>query len=270
MNNAIITFVIPVRHPENARDWQSLKLNLQQTAKSIAAQTNAAWKGVIVANDGADLPVLPEKFEVVRVNFPPNPHYDLRSDNRQKVYDAVRLDKGRRILKGILDSERTPFYMVVDDDDFVSNKIAQFVSQHPKANGWKINKGYVWAEGGTWLYALDTFDRKCGTSMIVNSKLYSLPERFEEADETYIKEVFGSHIMLAPLLVKRQTPLAKLPFRGAIYRVGHSGAHSKSENLIRTFITPKYNWKRPWRFATNFLNFRRLKDDISEEFFGRR
>lgn len=268
MNSAVITFIIPVRHPENARSWQILKSNLQQTVKSIAGQTNAAWRGVVVANFGADIPPLPDQFEIVRVDFPPNPHHDLRSDNKEEVYDAFRLDKGRRVLQGILKSERTPFYMIVDDDDFVSNKIAQFVTENQHANGWKIDRGYVWTDGGAWLYNLENFDRKCGTSLIVNSKLYELPERFDDASEAYIKEVFGSHIMIAPLLEKRNTPLAKLPFPGAIYRVGHVGAHSKSENLMRTFIASKYNWKRPWRFVTNFKNFRRLKGKILFEFFG--
>ena len=35
-----ITFIIPVRHQANAKDWTRLKGNLQQTAISIAAQTN--------------------------------------------------------------------------------------------------------------------------------------------------------------------------------------------------------------------------------------
>ena len=54
-----VTFIIPVRHQSNSKDWSSLKVNLAQTITSISAQTNKNWHAVIVANQGADLPDLP-------------------------------------------------------------------------------------------------------------------------------------------------------------------------------------------------------------------
>ena len=69
---SLVTFIIPVRHQDNARDWSLLKANLVQTIASISNQTNDDWRGIIVANEGADLPDLPERFGVVRVIFPPN------------------------------------------------------------------------------------------------------------------------------------------------------------------------------------------------------
>ena len=54
-----LTFIIPVRHQDNARDWALLKANLTQTAASIASQTHPGWRALVVANEGADLPDLP-------------------------------------------------------------------------------------------------------------------------------------------------------------------------------------------------------------------
>ena len=58
----LVTFIIPVRHQANASDWNALKARLSQTVASIAGQSNADWRGVIVANEGADLPDLPPQF----------------------------------------------------------------------------------------------------------------------------------------------------------------------------------------------------------------
>src|SRR3954468_18580989 len=91
----VVTFVIPVRHPDNARNWPALIARLAETARSIAAQTDDGWRGISAANTGAELPPLPAGFEIVRVPFPPNPLYDLTEANRQAAYDAVRFDKGR-------------------------------------------------------------------------------------------------------------------------------------------------------------------------------
>ncbi|MGO7360364.1 galactosyl transferase, partial [Rhizobium ruizarguesonis] len=44
----LVTFIIPVRHQENARDWSRLKANLTQTVASISKQTNGDWRGIIV------------------------------------------------------------------------------------------------------------------------------------------------------------------------------------------------------------------------------
>jgi hypothetical protein len=120
----LVTFIIPVRHQDNARDWSLLKANLVQTIASILNQTNDDWRGIIVANEGADLPDLPERFDVERVTFPPNDMHELgKSGNMEDFYDAFRADKGRRVLKGMLRARGSRFFMIVDDDDFVSARI---------------------------------------------------------------------------------------------------------------------------------------------------
>ena len=58
MNDCVVTFIIRVRHQENAKDWNALKAHLKQAAQSIAAQTDSRWQAFVVANDGADLPEL--------------------------------------------------------------------------------------------------------------------------------------------------------------------------------------------------------------------
>ncbi len=128
----LVTFIIPVRHQDNARDWSLLKANLMQTIASISNQTNDDWRGIIVANEGADLPDLPERFGVERVTFPPNDMHELgKAGNMEDFYDAFRADKGRRVLMGMLRARDSRFFMIVDDDDFVSARIVQHASENP-------------------------------------------------------------------------------------------------------------------------------------------
>ncbi len=162
-----------------------------------------------------------------RANLP-NQLYDLHNAGRGQVYEAVGLDKGRRILTVMLSARNSRFFMIVDNDDFVSANIVEFAARNADANGWKIDRGYLWNEGGRLLLHHNDFANFCGTSLIIRSDLYRLPATFEDADIDYIKSMLGSHVHIGKMLADQGHPLGSLPFRGAIYRVGHSGAHSKS------------------------------------------
>lgn len=264
----LVTFVIPVRHQDNASDWSLLKANLVQTIASISNQTNDDWRGVIVANEGADLPDLPERFVVERVAFPPNDMHELGKASREDFYDAFRADKGRRVLMGMLRARDSRFFMIVDDDDFVSARIVQHASENSDANGWTIDHGYIWDHGGKLLLGDDDFNHLCGTSLIIRSDLYDLPERFQDASIDWIKSMLGSHVRIADILAKRGTPLATLPFRGAIYRVSHSGSHSKAPGILVKYFLSWEAFKRPRRMLRNLGRLRLVGEAEKREFFG--
>jgi len=266
--STLVTFVIPVRHQANSKDWIKLKANLTQTIASIASQTDPNWRAVIVANEGADLPNVPNGFNVVRVDFPPNEMYEQQGNDKEIFYDAVRLDKGRRVLKGMLHVRDTAFYMTVDDDDFVSNSLVSYVAQNKNANGWKINDGYVWGDGGKLLYIHHDFANFCGTSLIISSDLYTLPDSFENASDEYIKTMLGSHVKISKILADKGTPLSSLPFLGAVYRIGHAGAHSKSPSLIKKYFFNKYLMIRPHKLLRNLLNLRYVGKTFKQQYFG--
>ena len=264
----LVTFVIPVRHQDNASDWSLLKANLVQTIASISNQTNDDWRGVIVANEGADLPDLPERFVVESVAFPPNDMHELGKASREDFYDAFRADKGRRVLMGMLRARDSRFFMIVDDDDCVSARIVQHASENSDANGWTIDHGYIWDHGGKLLLGDDDFNHLCGTSLIIRSDLYDLPERFEDASLDWIKSMLGSHVRIADILAKRGTPLATLPFRGAIYRVSHSGSHSKAPSILVKYFLSWEAFKRPRRMLRNVSRLRLVGEAEKREFFG--
>lgn len=265
----MLSFIIPVCHPENAKNWPQLKSFLTETLQSIAAQNNDNWQAVVVSNRGVDLPDLPHKVQVCYVDFPPNLKYDKSKYDKKIVYDAFRLDKGRRVLAGALAlRESTDYFMFVDCDDLVSNELAGFTSKHKGENGWFLKYGYVWNDGGDYVLKYKDYSQLCGSSLIIRSDLLNLPNSVEEASEDYIKLMLGSHIANQSALKKRGTPLKALPFIGGVYRVAHSQAHSLSNSLFNQYIFNIRYLIRPHRLVMNLFNLKKINNTIRATFFG--
>jgi glycosyltransferase involved in cell wall biosynthesis len=235
-----LSFIIPVRHQDNSSDWNSLIENLKQTINSIKGQSDPDWKCVIVANEGAQLPVLPNKFKVKRVDFPPNEFHERGTVDLETFRDVFKLDKGRRVLEGMKYAKDSRFFMVVDDDDLVHRSLVEFAKDNANKNGWFIQRGLVWNSRGNLLMLHDNFYRFCGTSHIIRSNLIDLEIDKKENNHEYIKRMLGSHMSIAKDLNSSGYIIEPLPFRGAIYRVGHTNAHSKSpKSLMRTMSYSK-------------------------------
>ncbi|KKB13470.1 galactosyl transferase [Devosia geojensis] len=266
--NGGLTFVIPVRHQDNAPDWNLVTHRLKQTIQSISAQDAPNWRGIVVANEGASLPAMPPNWDVVRVTFPPNPIHERRGADKNTFYDAFRLDKGRRVLSGMLSARDSAYFMIVDDDDFVSRRLARHVRDNNGQAGWHIMDGYIWEDGTKLLLRHDEFANLCGTSLIIRSDIYNLPERFEDAGEEYIKSMFGSHLILPEKLKEAGAPLPRLPFPGAVYRIGHVGAHSQSVGLIALIFSKDRTAGNLLRIASRLWRIRFFTRTLREEFFG--
>jgi hypothetical protein len=267
MEASVLTFIIPVRHQENSKDWAALKANLARTISSIANQSDPRWRAYIVANAGADLPPLPQGVSAVRVDFPPNALHDIGSAKREQVYQAFRMDKGRRVLAGLIAAQPRGHVMIVDDDDFVSNRLVAFVAQNASRNGWYMRVGYVWSSNGNLVYRDGDFSNICGTSHIVRADLYTIPARVEDAPAEYVQRMLGSHVKVVPSLAEQGSPLEPLPFAGAVYRIGHAGAHSKSWGLMGKFLLPGLA-RGPAEFVRRLSRVHWLSPAIRREFFG--
>ena len=263
-----LTFIIPILHPENCRDWRTLKQHLLQTANSIAAQDCRNWKAVVVANKGSDLPPLPVNFDIKYVEFPPNAQFGRGKNDLETFREAVRLDKGRRLLAGMIHAGEMGHVMFVDHDDFISRHLTSFVSNFPESYGWYVKDGYLWGSGGKLVYKFNEFSHVCGTSHIVRSDLYEMPSGIEDADPKYIRKILGSHIFIEEHLASKGTPIIPLPFSGAVYRVGHENSHSKSSQLFRiAFLKPQLIFN-PREVVKRISRFNLVDSSFGQEFFG--
>jgi hypothetical protein len=144
--------------------------------------------------------------------------------------------------------------MVVDDDDFVSSNIVDFVTAHSDFNGWFINKGYVWGDAGKLLMKIRGFHNFCGSSLIIKTSSVD----YQSFDEFKIKKYLGSHIFIKDYLKAKDLALEELPFYGAIYRIGHQNAHSKSKSLLEHYFYHKWLLKSPTELARRVLSLKVL------------
>jgi hypothetical protein len=268
MNKPVIAFIIPVLHPENSKDWNMQIEYLMQTVRSISSQTSSNWRGVIIVNAGVVLPDLPTKFVVEYVNFAPNPKMERNLNSLQDFHDAIRLDKGKRVLSGVLRASDADFIMVVDDDDFIHKDVTSFVEKNHYCDGWYISKGFVWSVGSKFLYKYSDFNNICGSSLIVRTSLYSLPESLDVASEKYIKDFFGSHRFIVEYAESVRKELKPLPFFGAIYRVGHPCSHSSSLSIWRRFFFKKYLISNPKELILRIFSLTIFGRQIKNDFLG--
>jgi hypothetical protein len=226
----LLTFVIPVRHHASVADWGALQPIMAATFRSVAAQAGGMWRLIVVANRGAELPALPRNAELVEVDFE-RPALPPRNADPERHLNLTLLDKGRRVLAGLLHARPTGHVMVVDYDDLVSNRLAAFVASDPEAYGWSLGSGYFYAGGEEAIFLGGQFHRHCGTSHIVRADLLELPSEFGAADDTQVLRWLGEHVFIRADLRERGTPLDLLPFPGALYRIGHLNSMSRSPGL---------------------------------------
>ena len=256
MQGGFLTFIIPIRHQLSVGDWSEVEKNLALTLQSIAAQTSDHWCCIVVANTGAKLPPLPRQTIEVRVDLP-LPTMPDRTLDEEAFYNAVRDDKGARILAGLRAMQPRGHVMVVDYDDLVSSKLAAFVALAADAPGWYFDTGLLFS--GTLLSYRQPreFHRFCGTSHMIRHDLL-IPD-VAEATHEEIRYRLGSHRYIEHFLEQEGHPLSRLPFVGAAYRIGHSGANSGSKSLLNHVFEGRQVIKHPIRSAMKATRLRLRK-----------
>ncbi|MBX9777541.1 MAG: galactosyl transferase [Xanthobacteraceae bacterium] len=264
----VLSFVIPVRHPNNSLNHTVACRNLTATLASVAAQTDGRWNGVIVANRGTDLPPLPRGMKVVHVDLAPSTMNQWDYSNPHVSLVEFLTDKGRRVLAGLVALRPPGHVMVLDDDDLVSNRLVAFVARSPRANGWYFEDGWLWSEGDPFMYWRDEFYRYCGSSHIVRADLFQIPPTIAEARSEYI-QLLGSHQRIRPAMEARGGRLEALPFHGAIYKIGHAAAHSRSERTLKRMFPKSVLRRHPRETFRRLLRLRLVTTSVRREFFGR-
>ncbi len=215
----MLLFVIPVKSQKTATSWPDLSNLFERCLKAVCNQTSSAFHVMVVCNERPDTSFHHPNVTYLDVGFPvPKPEYNARVDDRAK-----------RVVAGILAArELKPSHiMSVDADDCVSKHIAEFVAANQEANGWYVNRGYEYEEGSRKIFTRrKDFQKICGTCNIINTKLFTLPEKMTTYEElTGYDRFIGGHPVAKTDLAERGTPLKPLPFPGVIFvrdRVGES------------------------------------------------
>jgi hypothetical protein len=210
----MLIFIIPVKSQKITKSWELLSRLLDRTLKSICNQTCPNFQVVVVCNQKPNVRFMHPNIHYVEVDFPaPQP---IPQDQKEMVgYDYIRsldianknADKSRKILTGIAFAAKlNPSHlMVVDADDCVSCRLAEFVHQNPNYDGWVMRKGYMYREGSNLLYVnIKRFNHVSGTSVIIKNELYQA--LFENPDLYFCS---FDHLP--------GVNMQSLPFAGALY-----------------------------------------------------
>ena len=222
----MLAFIIPVKHPASSRSYARVLELLRKTLQSIGRSTDPGYVVVIVSQSRPAWANTVSNAVFVEVDFPPP---DPPS-SQQDAYTWIFRDKGCRNAVGLLHAARfqPSHIMFTDADDLVSNRLVPFVNASPAAAGYYMSHGYVYSNRFKLIERRDEFWSYCGTSHIIRADLLPVP-RFSSMtpskpdivsafDPRYLERILGDHNQLRRYCAEQGSPLAPLPFPGAIWR----------------------------------------------------
>jgi hypothetical protein len=222
-----LVFITSLRHPQNSADYAAVEAMLAASLRSWMRQSSPRFAVVVVGNRHPRMPADP-RVEFVPVDFPAPS--ELRGP--RTGLPAVLRDKGTKLAIGLARARElgAGHVMFVDADDFVSRRLTGFVTEHPESPGWTITDGWrINLERRTMRPETGTFQVTCGSSHIVRTELLpsspagtgATQEQLYAAMGPKLERWIGSHMHL-----HEDLPLERLPFAGAMYRVGTGESHS--------------------------------------------
>jgi hypothetical protein len=243
----MLNFLIPLQSPAASRDWRLVSRLAERTLRSICRQTSGAFRVVLVCNRRPDTDFTHPALTIIEEDFP------IPTSSEERM-----VDKSRKINRGAAFARpwAPSHLMFADADDCVSNRLAGFVNDHPLAQGWYFQNGYLHDPGSPFIYRRKRFHLFCGTSHIIRCQPDDLPEKPGEPDDDYWPLSHG-HPQMAEFLARRGTPLAPLPFQGALYNI------ATGENYSGNAMS---GWHGKREAVRKLLNCRLLTSAIREEF----
>jgi len=232
-----LTFVIPLRNATVTDQWPLVEQLCRETVASVLAQDCADFQAIVVCKEEPDLGQnLPAQLTVVSDEFPDPPSH------KEQLADKYRkLQRGLVEVRTRINSEDSTHVMVVDADDLVSRRLAGFVAERRDQPGWIFEQGYYHQAGKQRVVLHDDFHLYCGTSAIVRCRAEDLPESMNQPKEE-IPILAAGHHEIARRHAEAETPLAPLPFPGAVYRV--ETGENWTNFAYRDVESRKYHLKR--------------------------
>ena len=204
----MLVFIIPIKSFTVSPSWSRCCLLFERCLRSVCAQTSENFRVVVACHEKPEIDFAHPHVHYIQVDFlPPS----LASLNYGQVKGSGDVDKAKKILAALTYAQQfnPDHIMVVDADDCVNKRIAEFVNKNLECDGWYLKRGYVYEEGKNLIY-LNTknFYQSCGSSIIIKYPLYHL---------LFIDDYYNHHNNV----LRDGTTLKKLPFIGAIYIIKH-------------------------------------------------
>lgn len=232
----MVCFTIALRNPKSTNKWESVLKDFNNTLHSIFAQTCEDFRVYVGCSE---IPELFEKYDdrlhFVTVDLPLPQSWEERCRDRSWKLLAcarqIKLDLAELAVSG-----GGVFVFPVDADDYVNCKIAQYVHDHPDANGFKSKTGYRWVKNKSYMEITPYFG---GTMNIMKMYPDDLPDELPDSRLSFTKEMALELTKRYPIRwydieVEKKfadigKPLSRLPFRSTIYVLGTGTNISSSD-----------------------------------------
>lgn len=253
----MLVFVVPLRNPETAKNWERCNALCQQTVRSALNQIDGDVRVIVVCKDFTP-DVEDDRLTIIRRPFP----------TPKNNWEDQHHDKYAKLAHGMIEARKySPCYiMKLDADDLLDRRLSQIVNKSRRKPGYYISRGYRWSEGSKFVLPVDSFHLQCGSSNIIWCERDELPNSPEDNMQAFPIMRLGHNITVAEY-ESIGTPLTPILSRYAIYRGGHG------ENLTAHFIQSGIGHNRPnWKFYVG--QFLRLADlrpftpAMRRDFFG--
>ena len=266
----MLYFTIALRSRESTDKWDSVVSDFEATLCSIFNQTCDDFEVYVGCND---IPVLKAPFDhrlhFVCVHTPkPKDWLDGCRDRAWKQLACcaqIKKDLGPHLLNDGV------FVFPVDADDFVNNRCAAYVKEHPGAHGFKSEKSYRWNKGARRMEISPYFG---GTMNIMKLKPDELPDELPDISLCYDKPtcvqlnekypVRWDDIAVEGKMAQLGRPLEKLPFRSTIY-VLSTGANLSCNDPRNGTVEKKIHWGVLLK-KINVFHWKRMDRKIRQEF----
>jgi glycosyltransferase involved in cell wall biosynthesis len=249
----MLVFVIPLQSQAVSKSWQRVSQLLEKCLQSVCQQTSPHFHVIVVGNEQPDLAFQHSQITYIEVDFPIP---DITSGKAMDIVNRKHTDKGRKMLRGLVAAQafKPTHTMLLDADDRVSNRLAEFVDRHPQANGWFFSKGYRYAEGSRLIYRKSgNFHTMCGSCNIIRNDFNHIPEQPEYNRGYGYYKFYIDHAKVAEVLAASNTPLESLPFIGSVY-------------LTQTGENIYFDSERLHQGIGRYFNYRLLTRSIQQEF----
>ena len=144
----MVTFLLAVPHLENCKNPDLTWSLLHDTLVSLSAQTDSQFQIIVVCGDLLD--DFSSDSKIKNVKFLDVSEWGAVE---KPTHLTKNLDKGAKYVHGLLYLREigfsvNDFVMVVDADDFLSNKLVGYIRDNPvDSNVWAITSGYTFHRG---------------------------------------------------------------------------------------------------------------------------
>lgn len=234
----MIVFIVPVKSKKVSGNWESFIKLFERSIKSICNQTSKDFRVIVSCHEAPEIEFENERVHYHKVSFPPP---SLEGIDKEKQRRLKEEDKAKKILEGLEVAKefKASHFMVVDSDDCINNKIAEFANNDKtECPGWYIKKGYYYQEGKPYAFLnKSNFNKFCGSCIIIKSEL---------VEHLFSKEPFLYYEHYT-MVLKNGIQLKALPFAGAMYSMANGENHYMSINTAKSIAN------KPSFFKIDFL-----------------